>query len=212
MVHLQPSLHSTEGDLFPPNFLDKTIVLNLDEREDRLIQTSEELKKVGIAFERFPATRHAQGGKGYNQSILRILESYQDIDNLLLIEDDCKFIGDLSHVRAAVKSLPKDFDALWLGSNIQSLHEEKISENLYRLRNGWSTHAIVTSKKFRQWCLDNWDKELVFDEFLRVTAQPTQKCFVVYPMVAIQRASHSDILNGWVNYEPRFLEANTMFI
>jgi len=201
----------TKEAVIPPSFIQKTIVLNLDERLDRLGDVSRELSNLGIEFERFSAIKHDIGWTGYNQSILKILEENQEVENLFLVEDDCKFISDLSHIKKAIKELPNDFDALWLGSNLQAVHTRKYSSHLYELENGWNTHAIVTTKKFRDWCLEYWDKEIVFDEFLRITAQPLKKCFVVYPMVAIQKASFSNIINGFADYEEVFRQAQNKF-
>ena len=198
--------------VIPPRFIQKTIVLNLDERTDRLEQVTKELNSVGIEFERFSAIKNEDGRIGYNQSILRILEENQDIENLFLVEDDCKFIGDLSHIKDAINELPNDFDAFYLGSNLQSTHFGRVGGNLYRLENGWSTHAIIMTKKFRNWCLEYWDKELVFDDFLRVTAQPLKKCYIIYPMVAVQRASYSNIINGYADYDVAFKVAQNRFI
>lgn len=193
------------------SLLVKVVVLNLDERKDRLSQVTEELQRLNLSFERFPAIKHETGWIGYNQSILQLLERYKEVENLFLVEDDCQFIGDLKHLSKAVKDLPQDWDALWLGSNLQAIHTEKAGGSLYRLRNGWSTHAVIMTKKFREWCLNTWDKQTVFDEFLRVTAQPERKCYIVYPMIAIQRASHSDIINRFADYGEVFKEAQKKF-
>jgi len=210
-----PSHHNSQvrEGLFPPDFISKSIVLNLDERIDRLSQTTEELQKVGVRFERFAAIKHAEGWKGYNQSILAILNRTEGWGNIFLVEDDCSFIGDVSHVKRAVRELPDNWDGLWLGSNLQGVHTNKHSAHLYKLENGWNTHAIILSPKFRKWCLENYQQweNIPFDEFLRVN-QPNKNCYVVYPMVAIQRASYSNIINDFANYESRFEEVQQFFL
>lgn len=195
----------------PPHFIQKTIVVNLDERLDRLSEVARELNSIGVEFERFSAIKHETGWKGYNASMLAILEENQEVESLFLVEDDCQFL-DCSHLREAIEELPKDWDGLWLGSNLQALHSQRTSSHLYRLEHGWSTHAVVLTKKFRKWCLERWDREMIFDEFLRVTAQPLNKCYVVFPMVAIQRPSYSDIRNDHMDYTETFKQASKKFI
>lgn len=174
------------------------VVLNLDSRQDRLREVSNELRLQGIPFERFSAIRHEEGWKGYNQSIIGIFKQYQDVDNLFMFEDDCYFEANFD--RGVLSQLPQDYDGLWLGSNLQSDHFNRYSDNLSILQNGWNTHATLMSKAYRDWCLENWDGELVFDEWVRVNALPVRKCFVLRPMIAFQRPSMSDIEKKHADY------------
>jgi len=175
-----------------------SVVLNLDRRPDRLEQVTNELNKQGIVFERFSACVEEVGWKGYNKSIKAIFEKYADIQNLFIFEDDCYFESDFN--REYLSELASDYDGLWLGSNLQSDHRRRYSDNLSWLENGWNTHATLFSREFRSWCLENWNGELVFDEWVRVNALPIRKCFVLNPMVAFQRPSQSDIINGYADY------------
>lgn len=179
----------------------KKVVLNLDSRPDRLQEISDELNRVGISdWERFPALRHPIGWKGYNNSISEIFRKYRNEPLLLLFEDDCLF-EETKHIEDAIKELPDNWDALWLGSNLQSDHFNKVSDHLYRLENGWNTHAILLTKKFRDWCLENWSPSMiVFDEWVRLNALSKRECYVIYPMAAIQRPSFSDIQNVHADY------------
>lgn len=174
------------------------VVLNLDKRPDRLVEIAKELDVQGIPFERFPAIWNVEGWIGYNKSIQAIFKKYRHVDNLFLFEDDCYFEREFN--RDVLDELPADYDGLWLGSNLQSEHNERYSENLSVLRDGWNTHATLMSKAYRDWCLENWDGELVFDEWVRVNALPVRKCFVVRPMIAFQRPSKSNIVDGYADY------------
>ena len=182
-----------------------SIVINLDKRPDRLEQVTIELNNQGIEFERFSACVDEVGWKGYNKSIKVIFEKYADVHNLFIFEDDCYFESYFN--RECLQELPSNFDGLWLGSNLQSDHRRKYSENLSILENGWNTHAVLFSKEFRSWCLDNWDGELVFDEWVRINALPIRKCFVLNPMIAFQRPSNSDIVNGYADYSEAWQRA-----
>lgn len=174
------------------------VVLNLDKRPDRLVEITRELDVQGIPFERFPAIWNIEGWRGYNKSIKGIFEKYRKVDNLLLLEDDCYFESKFD--RSVLGELPSDYDGLWLGSNLQSEHKARYSENLSVLEDGWNTHATLMSKAYREWVLATWDGELVFDEWVRVNALPVRKCFVLRPMIAFQRPSKSNIVDGYADY------------
>lgn len=172
--------------------------MNLDSRPDRMAQVQQELDNQGIVFERFPAFKNSEGWKGYNATIQAVFEKYSDIENLFLFEDDCYFESAFN--LELLKELPDDYDGLWLGSNLQSDHHTRYSSNLYLLENGWNTHATLLSKVFRDWCLIHWNREVVFDEWVRKNALPVRQCFVLYPMIAFQRPSQSDIINQYADY------------
>lgn len=190
----------------------KIVVLNLDSRPDRLREVSDELSNIGITdWERVSGVSHSIGWRGFNLSIDKIFRQFKDDPLLLLIEDDCLF-EKTDHIQSTIEQLPENWDALWLGSNLQSDHRNRISENLYRLENGWNTHAILLTKKFRDWCLENWTPDMmVFDEWLRVNALPIKDCFVIYPMAAIQRPSFSNILNSYADYSAAWDLAKSKF-
>lgn len=188
----------------------KAVVLNLDRRIDRLDQVTNELNKQGIEFERFSAIEDPIGWKGYNKSVKAIFEEYRDELNLFMFEDDCFFESDFN--RDVLKELPDDYDGLWLGSNLQEVHNERYGDSLSLLRNGWNTHATLFSKAFRDWVLEVWDGELVFDEWVRVNALRFRKCYVLNPMIAFQRPSNSDIINGYADYSSAWLNAKKQLL
>lgn len=187
-----------------------TVVLNLDSRPDRLAQVTEELENQLIKFERFSAIKNEIGYKGYNESIKGIFEKYSSVENLLIIEDDCYFEGYF--YQNVLDELPDDYDGFWLGSNLQDIHDKRYSDNLSILENGWNTHAALFSRRFRSWCLEHWDGELVFDEWVRVHALPVKKCYVLRPMIAFQRPSNSDIIGGYADYSEAWRKAKKRLI
>lgn len=172
--------------------------MNLDSRPDRLAQVTRELDAQGIVFERFPAIANREGWRGYNESIEKVFNDFRETENLFLFEDDCYFEAPFDHL--VLEELPKGWDGLWLGSNLQSEHQIRVSERLAKLENGWNTHAVLLSKSFRDWCLFNWNRNIVFDEWVRVYALPIRTCYLLNPMIAFQRPSQSDIINGFADY------------
>lgn len=178
------------------------MVMNLDSRPDRLEQVTQELSSQGIVFERFPAIKMAIGWMGFNASVRGIFEKYKETEHLFVFEDDCYFNQPFDP--SVLDELPCDYDALWLGANLLAYHREKVSDRLHRFQNGWTTHAVLYSRHFRDWILDNWNGELVFDEWIRVNALPTRNCFIHSPMIAFQRSGMSDINNREEDYSSAF--------
>jgi len=186
------------------------VLLNLDSRTDRLAQATSEIASQGIEFERFSAIVDDPGWMGYNKSIQAIFEKYKDVENLLIFEDDVYFESQFDTV--ILDDLPANYDGLWLGSNLQSVHNQRVGANFSILENGWNTHAVLFSKAFRSWCLENWDGQLVFDEWFRVNALPVRRCFVLRPMIAFQRPSQSDIIGGYADYTQAWNTAKSRLI
>lgn len=191
----------------------KIVVLNLDERPDRLDQVGAELDRLGWTWERFAAVKGTPGWTGYNQSIAALFEQYKDEEYLLLVEDDAVFARDMQPYYRAIEQLPEGWDALWLGSNLQKYHRRRVADHLYAMENGWCTHALLMTKAFRQWCMANWKPtDIVFDEWLRTVAQPQRHCYVVKPMVALQRPSWSNIENKYADYSECWSRAQKMLL
>ena len=74
--------------------------------------------------------------------------------------------------------------------------------HLYRLKNAWTSHAIFYSKKGAEFCFENFDPDggIIYDEWLRTVAQEQLKCFIIYPMLAIQADGFSDIWGANTTY------------
>lgn len=192
----------------------KIVVLNLPDRNDRLEQITDELTKAGITgWERFDGVRDEVGWKGFNRAYYNLFTTYKDVEHLLVLEDDCQFEPDISHLKDVFWQLPDNYDALWLGANLQTIHTDQVSTNLFRYVNGWTTHAVLWSKRFRDWILANWNPDkLVLDEWIRVNALRSTRCYVAYPLLAIQRPSKSDINGKFEDYKLAWEQSRSRFI
>lgn len=199
MVHLPQLLHKDIGGENPPPFsyFDRIVVLNLKERTDRREQIEEELKKQGIKEVKF--FEGLKGGiEGFNKSMYAILEENQDAERLLVFEDDCIFL-DNARISESIRQLPYGWDIFSLGSNLRENHF-KHAQNLYCLKNAWMTHAVAYSNRMIKYILANYDKKLVYDEWLRVNIYEKFNCYMANPIVCWQRPSFSDLTNGNADY------------
>jgi len=203
-------LKNREANNLPPfSFFDRIVVLNLKERTDRRVQVEQELKRVGINEVKF-FEGFSGGHKGFNKSMFEILKANQDVERLLVLEDDCYFTSN-GLLSASLRQMPYTWDILSFGANLRSNHL-KVKTNLVSLKDGWMSHAIGYSNKIIRWIIANYDQDLVYDEWLRIVVYPRFECYMTYPIVAWQRQSYSDLIQGQANYSQILIETNKMII
>jgi len=175
---------------------DHIVCLNLEIRPDRKAQAIAEFRLVGLQnVEFFPA--FLAGYSGFNKSQRAIFQKYEG--SLFVFEDDVKFINNIHDVDRILEELPADWDVVYLGANLKS-NIKRYSENLYFLKDAWTTHAIGYSEKMVRWLKENYDGTTIYDEWLRVYVQPEKKCFITAPMLATQRDGFSNIMGRDTSY------------
>ena len=188
-------LKNREGQNLPPfSFFDEIVVLTLH-RTERVEHISQELQ-----YQRIKRVKLFTGLDGFSLSMHELLKSFQDAEKLLVLEDDCYFFKD-NQIQRAIEQLPTDWDILSFGSNLQSEHY-KFSQNLYKLTNGWMTHAMAYSNKMIKHIVENFKPETdpIYDEWLRLEVYPKFNCFMTNPISAWQIPSYSGINKTEVNY------------
>jgi len=123
----------------------KTFVINLDHRPHRWHHVKAEAEKMNLDVERVSAVYHKdkRGWHGCRDSHLKVLEMGREHGIFCVLEDDALFLqGAADIISKAMQQLPPDWDMLYLGSSPQEL-QERYSDNLFRLRNAWCTHAMI---------------------------------------------------------------------
>lgn len=181
------------------------IVINLDSRPDRWAEVSNELERIRLTpFSRFTAITGISGENGCALSHYAILK--QDVTRpVLILEDDVIFDDGWDKVFGnALTEIPGDYDMLYLGANVKQ-PAERYSEHLFRINGGvHCTHAILYSAQGRKKMIDNWNPNnnecKQIDHWLYMTGQSLLNCYVVYPMIAWQRPSYSDVRKQWFDY------------
>lgn len=178
----------------------KAFVINLDSRPDRL----EEFKKNNLPFavERFSGVVADCGENGCTNSHLTLLRKHKHETPFVIFEDDCMLLQPWSVIESAMKQLPKDWDALWLGATVRT-PLKRYSENLFRLRMGYATHAIIyNSERMIDYILKrhNTPSGINLDVFYSRVLQQQYNCFIMYPLAATQRKSYSDISKQEVDF------------
>jgi hypothetical protein len=178
----------------------EVVCINLDSRRDRWLESCEEFVKAKISPYRYPALKDSNPINGCALSHFDILE--HATKNVMIFEDDVKFINSYSHLDEYLLSLDslQSWDMLYLGGNIcGSIY--RINDKIGRLTHAQSTHAYCVNKQFIPKILEK--KNLLGKHLDLIYAEdiiPYNDCYITIPMLAIQRPSYSDIEKKQVDY------------
>lgn len=196
---------------------DNVYCINLSHRTDRLENFTKEVQKYDLGeFERFDAvngeevnvnSRLLKGEIGIIQSVIELMEDAIDskYDEILVIEDDCVFNSNITHVDEFLSQVPKDYEMIYFGGN-HNTHMGTpppfpVNKNVVRLHTTYAAHCISIRKNMFPIILKEISK---FQEPLDVVYQRLQSKHKIYglnPGVATQREDFSDIQKKVVNYD-----------
>jgi len=170
------------------------VVINREDRPERLIEAKRQLDQYGLEFEVFPAIINKIGWMGCRNSHLKVLELYKDEPTLTIFEDDVKFLSDpIDTMIASLKELPKEWDLLYLGVSPQEPFK-KYSDHLYRAGHGYCAHAISynTRSGVIDYILKHKQDILKWDVYLSSMINKQFNCFVAFPILCTQVQHKSD--------------------
>lgn len=192
------------------NFLDTIYCLNQESRSDRWKQAEDEFKRVGLKVERFLSIPANQPNRSFCLSQYAMLKRFLETDGerLLTFEDDVLF-KNMGHLQAALKELPADWDVLYLGANIHHMvfgivenPPVRYSDNLFRVRRAWTSHAIAYSRKavvkiVEAYPIGSFE---MYDNWLSEHFLSDHQCFLINPTIAWQRPVYSDLWGANADY------------
>jgi hypothetical protein len=175
---------------------DIAMCINLDERKDRWADFQKQ--ELPFPVQRIPAFKDSIGWFGCRVSYLNALKQAKGLT--FIMEDDCLFLKDWAFISSVMEQLPTDWDLLYLGATLnQPL--QKYSDNLYVIKNGWTTHAILyNGRKVPDYILSMEKHIRKIDVFLAKEIQDKFKCFITYPLTATQKPSYSNVINRDQDY------------
>lgn len=177
-----------------------TFCINLPDRKDRWERVQNEFPKLGLNVLKVDAIRRLNGHEGCIESHRKCLIEAAKYYEFLVVEDDVKIIGDLKQFNRAYDQLPEDYDCLYLGATL-TRDLEKYSKNLFQLKGGLTTHAILYNNQngVVDYIIENIRGPFI-DEFM-FEVQELFNCYIAYPMIATQDEGYSDIVNRVVDYK-----------
>jgi GR25 family glycosyltransferase involved in LPS biosynthesis len=204
------------------NEVDIFVYINLSDRKDKRKDLIEELKKLGIPSDkvyRINATRHFQGFIGCTLSHKKALTLgiIKNAKKMCLLEDD--FMLQISperfhrKVNFALKTLPSDFNVLYLAMTPILLKEIDKEHSLQKVNKALAMPAMIINANYFQTLYqiyDNAYKSNVPHDLVTQQYQPTDKWYGFYPQIGGQRPGFSDIELKNVNYAD--LEGGRMLV
>lgn len=210
------------------DYVDKTYVINLDERRDRWDLLVPELLKVGIKhYERFSAIKperaaipkeayqnmrlggadhdkYIVGTVGVRASHVEIMKKAREAGHkqILILEDDVEFHQDANAIFDSAMEQAKDieWDMLFLGCNHKAPFD-LINTNLARVKRAHAIHAYLIKNNMFDIIIENViPSGQEIDVYYYESIHPNYTCLCTRPHTAWQRAGFSDLLQGNRNY------------
>jgi GR25 family glycosyltransferase involved in LPS biosynthesis len=198
----------TKLDLF-----NNTHVISLAHRLDRRSVIAKQFELYQIPYSFFDAINGHEldyngpllkGEEGVRLSHIELLNKSikNNEKSLFIFEDDVEFSESFNEdLHRALNVVPDNFDMLYLGAS-HHLKPELVKDNLYKISHSYTAHALcIKSNLFaplRDTISNN--KNLPVD-VIYALVQPQVNAFAIYPHLAWQFNSYSDIQNKFVDYE-----------
>ena len=204
-------------------YFERTYLINLDRRPDRLIRAEQNCAKVGVSFERFAAcdgekenfqivsaqeigqlpSYWNRGAAGILQSLIQILKICikDKIDSVLILEDDIEFHPDAQKLFSKwIQEVPADWETLYFGGNhIQPIIP--ISEHLGKITYTFTLHCHAIRSSIFELLLSKLSQmRNPADVYYAKEIHSRGASFSFFPNLAYQEASFSNITNRQVNY------------
>lgn len=209
------------NDKNPFDFFEEIYCINLDHRTDRWEHAQKEFEKLGIKdrVKRFSAIKHNDGRIGLIKSNLEIVKeaSKKNLKNVLIFEDDVKFIWYNEPIETLTKSIEQltgKWNMFYLGANTHQPLIKTNKENLVMLKNAFATQSICFNNNVFDMFINYADKinkisstNEILDVWISKNIQERGIVYMTNPILTTQMESFSDIEGREVNYsfiEERF--------
>ena len=198
----------TKEDLFKNSY-----VISLTHRFDRRQRIEKELGAHNVPFKFFDAVNGHElnyngqllkGEEGVRQSHVKLFEKCinEKSDSVFIFEDDVELPENFNHsLDTALEAVPSDADMFYLGAS----HHQKptlVKDNVYRITHSYTAQALWISGRlfFDLKTIINSNPHLPVDVIYAIL-QPKINAYAVFPHLAWQYNSYSDIQNKIVNYD-----------
>jgi GR25 family glycosyltransferase involved in LPS biosynthesis len=198
------------------DFFNKIYCINLERRTDRNKKITEHLRSLNINFEFVKGVDgkelrniHKELNPGEVGCILSHLSIYkkamdENINDFLIIEDDCEFHNDVHNLLPLYFSqVPNDWNLLYFGGNHNSESKKMISENIHRLTKTYTTHCYAVRKSFAKTLYERFNRDINTMMQADVELSIIQKdypCYGIIPHLAWQSDGFSDIVGEYRDY------------
>jgi GR25 family glycosyltransferase involved in LPS biosynthesis len=168
------------------NFVDKIFCINLKQHKDRKRRIIKQSKKYNLKISFFNAINHKNGWEGCLMSHLEIIKiaKKNKYKNILILEDDIIFT---TNPDIDVDNLPKKWDLLYLGGNIQTILEE---DKTILNNKKWIKMCCLSTKSYiiNSNVYDKIINELSIyknkkDDYFNTIFHPNQTSYIINPPI-----------------------------
>lgn len=181
--------------------LPQSIIISLKGYRQRKKYAKLHCKKKNIKkFDFMVSDKHEDSKRGCLESHLKCIQYGIDkkLDSLLIMEDDVYFIKKIDK---KLPQPPDNWDMLYLGGTVHRIMDKSPP---WTRMTCWTTHAYIINLKNKILIEEllnatNYDKEI--DRYYLEKIHPKYNCYMLDPMVAIQKPGFSIIENKEVNYD-----------
>ena len=173
-----------------------------------------------------PLYSKAMGQLGCSSSHFEITKNALErkLENYLVLEDDFYFLDKpeilFNKLNLNLKQLPLDWQMLYLGGNLDLSYErypiQKHSNNLFKLNACHTTHEFSVNKSLYEKILKNsllnidmqewYNKYTVIDVYLSKEILKDNKCYIVNPLLSLQKPGFSNIEQNHYDYTEWILQ------
>jgi GR25 family glycosyltransferase involved in LPS biosynthesis len=195
------------------NLFENTFVISLPHRIDRRLHIEQELSKLPIEYSFCDAINGHEldysgpllkGEIGIKQTHDQLLKTAkeQHYNSMFIFEDDVELSDDaIEQIKMALADLPADVDMFYLGAS----HHQRprhIAGNIYKVSFTFTAHALYINKT----AFDILERFIYAHphhplDVCYAYAQSKLNAYAVYPHLAWQMYSYSDIQNKFTDYE-----------
>jgi hypothetical protein len=187
--------------------ISRIVVLNLNKRDDRLLEFAKQADDYSIPFERISAIEKENGAEGLRDTMKEVFTEALENNrhNLLVFEDDCEFVEEPStfnlYMDKVIEQLPENYWMVFLGCQLTGTGCFMQSPNLIRGKKMFATHAVLYSKQGMTEIMGR-DFQYPIDNFYVAELQNYGHCYCTYPLLASQRVGYSDIGKNVISWKP----------
>ena len=179
------------------------VCINLKHRKDRRAYVKKLFQKKNIYnYSFYTAELHEEPRRGCLESHLNIIREHRSkgTDYILIVEDDIKILN----FPDVLTDIPSDWDMLYLGGNVKRIVNSY--NDKWKKVQSWCTHAYLINlknKTFMKSVLKLWKNtdNTPIDNLYINKINTNYNCYMISPMMIVQREDYSDIEKKQVNYD-----------
>ena len=180
-------------------------IINLKHRTDRYIHMVMEMKKLPVSYEFVEGIIDDTKTCFQSQKKCIQMAKENNLPYVLVLEDDVMFTDNvieiLQNTFSEIQTL--QWDMFFLGANLQK-PATRVSDTLLKLNGAYAAHAYVVHERFYDTIL-NLPHVCEMDVHYH-NLMPNHNIYMCDPMIAYQLPSHSDLQDGYRDYNLAMFE------